>query len=87
LIDQASAIKTALGPSSVPFIVNDRVDVALASGADGVHIGPDDMTVHDARRLLGPNAIIGLSLKSITQAQAAPIELVNYAGCGGVYVI
>ena len=85
MVEKARAIKTALSPFGVKFVVNDRVDVALAADADGVHIGPDDMTVEDARRLLGPDAIIGLSIKSVAEAQAAPLELIDYVGSGGVY--
>jgi thiamine-phosphate pyrophosphorylase len=69
----------------VPFVVNDRVDVAMAAAADGVHLGQDDMAVEDARRLLGPNAIIGLSVKSVEEADAARLDLVDYVGSGGVY--
>ncbi|MDR3436268.1 thiamine phosphate synthase [Telmatospirillum sp.] len=61
-IEQARALKTALNDSGVPLIVNDRVDVALAIGADGVHLGDDDMPCPEARRILGPTAIIGVSL-------------------------
>ncbi len=61
-IEQARALKAALDGSGVPLIVNDRLDVALAVGADGVHLGDDDMSCAEARRLLGPRAIIGLSL-------------------------
>jgi thiamine-phosphate pyrophosphorylase len=57
------AIKAALEPFAIPFVVNDRVDVALAAQADGVHIGPKDMAPEDARALLGLNAIIGVSIK------------------------
>ena len=85
LIEQARAIKQALAPFAVPFVVNDRVDVAMASGADGVHLGQDDMAVEDARRLLGANAIIGLSIKSVEEADAARLDLVDYVGSGGVY--
>jgi thiamine-phosphate pyrophosphorylase len=85
MIDEARAIKAALAPLGVPFVVNDRVDVALAAGADGVHLGQDDMAAADARALLGPRAIIGLSIKSAAEAQSAPIELIDYAGVGGVY--
>jgi thiamine-phosphate pyrophosphorylase len=85
LIEEARAIKQALAPFAVPFVVNDRVDVAMASGADGVHLGQDDMAVEDARRLLGPNAIIGLSIKSVAEAEAARLDLVDYVGSGGVY--
>ncbi len=86
MVEMARAIKQALAPFGVAFVVNDRVDVALAAGADGVHIGPDDMTVADARRLMGPDAIIGLSIKSVAEAEAAPVGLIDYVGSGGVYV-
>jgi thiamine-phosphate pyrophosphorylase len=85
LIDEARAIKQALAPFRVPFVINDRVDVALAAGADGVHVGQDDMAAADARRLLGPGAIIGLSIKNVSEAEAAPLSLIDYVGCGGVY--
>jgi thiamine-phosphate pyrophosphorylase len=86
MVGEARAIKAALSPYRVPFVVNDRVDVALAAGADGVHVGPDDMAVEDARRLLGKGAIIGLSVKSTAEAEAVPVDLIDYVGSGGVYV-
>jgi thiamine-phosphate pyrophosphorylase len=86
MVETARAIKTALAPLKVPFVVNDRIDVALASGADGVHVGQDDMAVEDARKLLGRDAIIGLSIKTVAQANAAPVDLIDYVGSGGVYV-
>jgi len=85
MVEMARAIKTALLPFAVPFVVNDRIDVALAAGADGVHIGPDDMAVEDARRLLGPSAIIGLSIKTVADAEIAPLGLIDYVGSGGIY--
>jgi thiamine-phosphate pyrophosphorylase len=85
MVETARAIKQALAPFAVPLVVNDRVDVALAAGADGVHVGQDDMAVEDARRLLGRNAIIGLSIKSAAEAEAAPLDLIDYVGSGGVY--
>lgn len=85
LVEQARAIKQALAAFAVPFVVNDRVDVAMAAGADGVHLGQDDMAVEDARRLLGSGAIIGLSVKSVEEAEAARLDLVDYVGSGGVY--
>ncbi len=85
MVGSACAIKAALALFQVPFVVNDRVDVALAAGADGVHLGPDDMAVEDARALLGPKAIIGLSVKTVAEAEAVPVELFDYAGIGGVY--
>jgi thiamine-phosphate pyrophosphorylase len=85
MIEQARAIKAALAGSGVPLVVNDRVDVALIAEADGVHVGQDDMRVEDARRLLGRKAIIGLSIKSVALALAAPIDQLDYVGVGGVY--
>jgi thiamine-phosphate pyrophosphorylase len=86
MIATARAIKKALAPFGVPFVVNDRVDVALAARADGVHVGQDDMAVEDARKILGRDAIIGLSIKTVEQADAAPVDLLDYVGSGGVYV-
>jgi len=85
MVDLARAIKAALAPFAIPFVVNDRVDVALAVGAHGVHVGPDDMAPEDARALLGPEAIVGVSIKSVDAARGAPLECVDYAGVGGVY--
>ena len=64
LIEEAIAIKRALRGFGVPLIVNDRADVALAAGADGIHLGRDDLDPATARRLLGPRAIIGASVKN-----------------------
>lgn len=86
MVDEARAIRKALAPFAVPLVVNDRVDVALAAGADGVHLGQDDMAIEDARRLLGSGAIIGLSVKNVSEAEAAPVALIDYVGSGGVYV-
>jgi thiamine-phosphate pyrophosphorylase len=85
MIEQARAIKAALAGSGVALVVNDRVDVAQIAGADGVHVGQEDMRVEDARWLLGPNAIIGLSVKTAAMANAAPLEHLDYVGVGGVY--
>jgi thiamine-phosphate pyrophosphorylase len=85
MIERARAIKAALAPFGVPLVINDRVDVALVAGADGVHLGQTDMSVTDARRLLPSGVLVGLSINSVERAQAAPIELIDYAGIGGVY--
>jgi thiamine-phosphate pyrophosphorylase len=86
MIESARAIKAATAGTGVPLLINDRVDVALAAGADGVHVGWDDMAVPDARRLLGRDAIIGLSMKTPEQARAAPLDLLDYVCIGGVFV-
>ena len=85
MVEGARAIKQVLAPLAVPLVINDRLDVAMAAGADGVHLGQDDMAVEDARRLLGPKAVIGLSIKSVGEAEAARLDLINYVGTGGVY--
>lgn len=85
LIETGRAIKSALAGSNVPLLINDRVDAALAIGADGVHIGQGDMLPSDARQILGPNAIIGLTIKSQTHAKQAPVELLDYVCIGGVF--
>lgn len=85
MVAQARAIKAALAPLGIPFIVNDRVDVALAAAADGVHLGQEDMAVADARRLLGPQAIIGWSVKTMAEAQIAPLQHLTYVAIGAVF--
>ena len=83
MVERARAVKAALG--RVPLVINDRVDVALAIGCEGVHIGWDDMAPADARRLLGPDAIVGLTINSPERADATDLDLIDYAGIGGVY--
>jgi thiamine-phosphate pyrophosphorylase len=83
MVERARAVKAALG--KVPLLINDRIDVALAAGADGVHIGWDDMAPEDARRLLGPDAIVGLTINSPQRADATNLDLIDYAGIGGIY--
>lgn len=85
MIEEARDIMAVLRPRGVPLLINDRVDVALATGAQGVHIGWDDMDAADARRLLGKDAIIGLSIQTAEQAAAAPLELLDYVAIGGVF--
>ena len=85
MIAQARALKTALAPFGVPLIVNDRVEVARAAEADGLHLGQEDMSVEEARRLLGPAPFIGLSIRTEAQAAAAPLAILDYVGIGGVY--
>jgi len=85
LVANARLLKSALEGSGVPLLINDRVDVALASRADGVHIGQNDMSPQDARALLGEGAVVGLTVKTADQASAAPIDVIDYACIGGVY--
>src|SRR5665647_1465479 len=85
MVEEARALTAVLAPLDIPLLINDRVDVALAAEADGVHIGQDDMSAADARLLLGRTAIIGLSIKTLQQAQDAPLEYLDYVAIGGVY--
>ncbi len=85
MVQEARALRAVLEPAGIPLLINDRVDVALAAEADGVHIGQDDMAPEDARLLLGRTAIIGLSLSSVKHAQEAPLDLIDYVGIGAVY--
>ena len=63
-------------------MINDRVDVAIAAGADGAHIGQEDLPVAAARRLLGPGKILGVSCKTVQQARRAEAEGADYIGSG-----
>src|SRR3990167_7876511 len=69
----------------IPFIVNDRVDLALASQAAGVHLGQDDLPISEARKLMGKKAIIGVSCQNLIQAQEAKKQGADYIGFGSVF--
>jgi thiamine-phosphate pyrophosphorylase len=84
----AAELLHALDGTGVPLVVNDRLDVALAVGAHGVHLGQDDVHVEDARRLAGPGLLIGLSVSSpgeMSAATALPDGTVDYLGIGPVF--
>ena len=81
----AKRLKALLAPLGVPLIINDRVDVALAVDADGVHIGQSDMPYEVARRLLGYDKIIGLSVENFSDLEVANTFDVDYVGISPVY--
>lgn len=83
-VERARALKRLLGPFGVPLLINDRLDVALACGADGLHVGQDDLSPTEARRWL-PDAIIGLSIEHPDQLAAAGHEPVDYYGVGPIF--
>jgi thiamine-phosphate pyrophosphorylase len=85
MIDMAIKIKALCAEVGIPLIINDRVDVAIASGADGVHLGQDDFPVPLARKLLGPHALIGGSAGNIEEALKCLSDGVDYIGSGPVY--
>lgn len=81
---RAREIKAVCDRYGVPLIVNDSVEVAQAAGA-GVHLGADDGDIAEARRILGPDAVIGATAKTIAQAQAAERAGADYLGAGAVF--
>jgi thiamine-phosphate pyrophosphorylase len=85
MVERARRIRDALRETGIPLVVNDRLDVVLAVGANGVHVGRDDMRVGDVRRLLGPDAIIGLTVKNEADAEAAIAGDIDYACIGGLF--
>ena len=80
----AAGVRGASG-SGLRIVVNDRADVALLSGADGVHLGQDDVSPHAARRLLGEDAVIGLSTHTVAEVRAARSEPADYLAIGPVF--
>jgi thiamine-phosphate pyrophosphorylase len=85
MVEHARAILAALKGTGVPLLINDRVDVALVAGAQGVHLGQTDILPRDARDLLGPSAIIGRTLSKEAHIRAMVNEPVDYACVGGVF--
>jgi thiamine-phosphate pyrophosphorylase len=86
-IQEARALKELLVAleASIPLLINDRLDVALAIGADGVHLGQSDMPLADARRLLGDTMLIGISAESLEDAVRAEAEGADYIGISPVF--
>ena len=84
-IRRGRLLKSVLADTGVPLIINDRLDVALAIDADGVHLGQSDMPIADARRLLGEDKLLGLTVESMAQLQAAQSLPVDYLGISTVF--
>lgn len=84
-VARARVLRDILLGTGVPLIINDRVDVALAAGADGVHLGQSDMSVMDARRLLGEKAIIGLSIEHLDEVEVANTLPLDYVAVSPVF--
>ncbi|MCF8091022.1 MAG: thiamine phosphate synthase [Desulfotignum sp.] len=84
-LNQALALKPILAAAGIPLLINDRVDIALAAGAKGVHLGQSDMPCEAARRLVGPDAVIGLSVETwedVTEAQDLDVD---YLGVSPIF--
>lgn len=87
--DELVAIARELEPlcarANVPFVVNDNIEAALAAGADGVHVGQDDMACASARALLGPDRIVGVSVQTVEEALGAQADGADYLGVGAMF--
>ena len=84
-VNEATEVKKICEKYGVPLIINDNVQVALQSGADGVHVGLEDMSVKDIRKLVGSDFIVGATAKTVTQAKKAEDEGADYIGVGAVF--
>lgn len=85
MVEAGRALKALLTARGIPLIVNDRVDVAHAIGADGVHVGQDDLPPAAARAILGPHAIIGLSIARMAELGTFDPAVVDYVGLGPIF--
>jgi thiamine-phosphate diphosphorylase len=84
-IEEAKKISVLCRQYNTPFIVNDNVNVAIASNADGIHIGQEDMGLKDVRKIVGENMIIGISAHTVEEAKFAQENGANYIGIGAVF--
>lgn len=84
-IDLAEKVHTLAQKYNVPLIIDDRVDVALAVDAEGVHLGQSDMQINIARRIMGESKIIGATAKTLEQAREAYLQGADYLGVGAIY--
>jgi thiamine-phosphate pyrophosphorylase len=85
ILDLARRVLAVATPLGIPVVINDRLDLALASGAAGVHLGEDDLPVREARRLAGPGLVIGASAASLEAARRSAGEGADYIGVGPVF--
>lgn len=84
-IEEAKKISVLCRQYNTPFIVNDNVNVAIASNADGIHIGQEDMGLKDVRKIVGENMIIGISAHTVEEAKFAQENGADYIGIGAVF--
>ncbi|WP_438446701.1 thiamine phosphate synthase [Gorillibacterium sp. sgz5001074] len=84
-LPEARRIRELCRLKGIPFIVNDRVDVALVLDADGVHVGQDDLPGKEARALIGPDRILGISAGTLEEARWAVEQGADYLGVGAIY--
>jgi thiamine-phosphate pyrophosphorylase len=82
---QALILKALLAPQGIPLVINDRIDIALACGADGVHLGQNDLPADEARKLLPPGVFIGWSVESMDDVQQSAALPVDYLGVSPIF--
>ncbi|WP_411883914.1 thiamine phosphate synthase [Polaromonas sp. YR568] len=82
---QALILKALLTPQGIPLVINDRIDIALACGADGVHLGQNDLPADEARKLLPPGVFIGWSVESMEDVQQSAALPVDYLGVSPIF--
>jgi len=85
IFDLAKGLVSLLRPKHIPLIINDRIDIALASKADGVHLGQSDLSLSSSREILGKQRIIGISANSLSEAMTAEADGADYIGAGPVF--
>jgi thiamine-phosphate pyrophosphorylase len=85
LLERARLLAETTGETHTLCIMNDRPDLAVLCGADGVHVGQEELTVKDARRILGPRGLVGVSTHSLEQARAAVLDGASYIGVGPTF--
>ena len=85
LLARASLVRQITRGTGTLLIINDRADIAAACGADGVHLGQEDLPLHEARLIVGTGALIGVSTHSIEQARQAVLDGADYIGCGPTF--
>jgi thiamine-phosphate pyrophosphorylase len=85
LVERARQLRRATAGTPTLFIMNDRPDLAVLAGSDGVHVGQDELTLKDARRIIGPRGLVGVSTHSLAQARAAVLDGASYIGVGPTF--
>lgn len=85
LTDMVAGVVDALGSQDIPVFINDHVHIAASTGVNAVHLGQDDMAVKEARSMLGDEAYLGLTVRSVSEARSAPLQLLDYVSVGGVF--
>ncbi len=85
MLAQALLLKELLAPYAVPLVINDRIDIALACGADGLHLGQSDLSVNEARRRLPSHVFIGLSVETMNDVLQSATQAVDYLGASPVF--